>query len=66
MHVVDHGGLAPAIRAGNGHQGSAIGQPLEVQRERVAPQSVADAAKALEGELKRLHGHTSQFRDECP
>ena len=51
-----HRSLAAAVGAGDGDQLSAIGEALEVKRQRVAAQTIADAAEALESEPDWLHG----------
>jgi hypothetical protein len=56
LAVFDERGLAPPVGAGDGDELGTIGQALEIQCQNIETKTVADAAKALEGECERLHG----------
>ena len=54
--IVHDRALAAAVRARDGDQFCTVGKALQVKRDLVETQAVADAAEALEGESEWLHG----------
>jgi hypothetical protein len=48
VHVVHHGGLAATVGTGDGDQLGTVGQPFQVQGQRIAPKAVADAPEAFQ------------------
>jgi len=55
-HAFHQGALAASVAADDGDELRVAGQTLEVERQFVAAETVANSAEALEGKLERVHG----------